>query len=172
MIVGGNTVRQDNPHLTSHQVALHNPLRVVMSRTLELPKEAYLWQVEVAPTLVLTIPGSNPRFQDWLRDRQVEVVELMPLTPMKVMDYLYDRAMLAVLWECGGTLAASAIADGSIQKVLAFIAPKLIGGQTAPSPVGNLGFTQMTEALTLERVCLHTIGPDYLLEGYLSSKGN
>ncbi|MFO5527864.1 MAG: bifunctional diaminohydroxyphosphoribosylaminopyrimidine deaminase/5-amino-6-(5-phosphoribosylamino)uracil reductase RibD, partial [Cuspidothrix sp.] len=43
VIVGGNTVRQDNPYLTSHQVEVHNPLRVVMSRSLNLPEQARLW---------------------------------------------------------------------------------------------------------------------------------
>ena len=169
VIVGGNTVRLDNPRLTSHQPGAHNPLRVVMSRTLDLPAEARLWQVEVAPTLVLTTAGANPDRQQWLRQRGVEVQELMPLTPDKVMAYLYDREMLSVLWECGGMLSASAIADGAIQKVLAFIAPKLIGGQGAPSPVGNLGLTQMTAALNLECVRWRSIGADCLLEGYLPS---
>ena len=170
VIVGGNTVRCDNPRLTSHQPGAHNPLRVVMSRTLDLPDEARLWRVEVAPTLVLTAAGANPERQQWLRQRGVEVQELLPLTPDKVMAYLYDREMLSVLWECGGVLAARAIADRAVQKVLAFIAPKLIGGQGAPSPVGELGLTQMTAALKLERTRWRSIGTDCLLEGYLPSK--
>ena len=44
IIVGGNTVRRDNPHLTSRMAEAANPLRVVLSRTLDLPTEAYLWQ--------------------------------------------------------------------------------------------------------------------------------
>jgi diaminohydroxyphosphoribosylaminopyrimidine deaminase / 5-amino-6-(5-phosphoribosylamino)uracil reductase len=78
---------------------------------------------------------------------------------------------MSVLWECGGTLAAKAIADGSVQKILAFIAPKLIGGQTAPSPVGELGLAQMTAALELERVTWRSIGDDLLVEGYLQGRG-
>lgn len=167
VIVGGNTVRQDNPHLTSHQVANHNPLRVVMSRTLNLPTEAHLWQTEVAPTLVLTETGTRPDFQKMLRQQGVEVVEVDALAPAQVMAYLYERGLLSVLWECGGTLAAKAIADKAVQKVWAFVAPKIIGGNAAPSPVGELGFTMMTEALTLKRVCWRSLGPDLLIEGYL-----
>ena len=72
-----------------------------------------------------------------------------------------------VLWECGGILAANAIAQGAVQKVLAFIAPKIIGGSNAPTPVGDLGFTTMTQALSLERVEMRIVGSDCLLEGYL-----
>ena len=171
IIVGGNTVRQDNPYLTSHHPDAHNPLRIVMSRTLDLPLDAHLWQTADAPTLVLTEVGINPDFQQQLVKREVEVVELMPLTPEKVMAYLYDRQLSSVLWECGGTLAASAIADGAVQKVLAFIAPKIVGGKIAPSPVGDLGLATMTDALTLERVNWRQLGSDYVVEGYLPLKG-
>jgi diaminohydroxyphosphoribosylaminopyrimidine deaminase/5-amino-6-(5-phosphoribosylamino)uracil reductase len=83
------------------------------------------------------------------------------------MTYLYERQLSSVLWECGGTLAASAIADGAVQKIMAFIAPKIVGGRVAPSPVGDLGFATMTDALTLERVSLRQLGSDYVIEGYL-----
>ncbi|MBN3922757.1 bifunctional diaminohydroxyphosphoribosylaminopyrimidine deaminase/5-amino-6-(5-phosphoribosylamino)uracil reductase RibD [Nostoc sp. NMS4] len=172
IIVGGNTVRQDNPYLTSHQLGAHNPLRVVMSRHLDLPENAHLWQTTDAPTLVLTQKGANPDFQELLLKQGVEVVELTSLTPDKAMAYLYERGFCSVLWECGGTLAASAIAQGAIQKVLAFIAPKIIGGSIAPTPVGDLGFTTMTEALSLERVRWRVVGSDCLVEGYFPQKVN
>ena len=167
VIVGGNTVIQDNPYLTSHQEGAHNPLRVVMSRSLNLPESAHLWQTNDAPTLVLTEKEANPDFRHMLQKQGVEVVELTPLTPDKVMMYFYERGFCNVLWECGGTLAASAIAQGAVQKVLAFIAPKIIGGSNAPTPVGDLGFTSMTQALSLERVEVRVVGSDCLVEGYL-----
>jgi len=172
VVVGGNTVRRDNPLLTAHgQVTvpgqeIHNPLRVVMSRSLDLPLDARLWQTDVAPTLVLTEPNVKPEIQKTLRARGVEVIELPALTPAQAMTHLYERGFLSIFWECGGTLAAQAIADGSIQKVLAFIAPKIIGGEKAPSPVGDLGLTQMTEAIELSRVKWEAIGVDLLIEGY------
>ena len=170
VIVGGNTVRLDNPQLTSHQEGRHNPLRVVMSRTLDLPKSSRLWETGDASTLVLTQEGTNAEFREFLGSRGVEVVDLSPLTPASAMAYLYDRSFLSVLWECGGILAASAIADGSVQKILAFIAPKIVGGQGSPSPVGDLGFARMTEAIALERVSWHSVGADCLVEGYLKIK--
>ena len=169
VIVGGNTVRQDNPYLTSHQVEVHNPLRVVMSRSLNLPEQARLWDTHVAPTLVLTEVGSSQPFQKMLRSKGVEVVEFSSLTPEAVMSHLYERGFCSVLWECGGILAASAIAQGAVQKIMAFIAPKIIGGDYAPTPVGDLGLTNMTEALALERVTWRIVGSDCLVEGYLPS---
>jgi diaminohydroxyphosphoribosylaminopyrimidine deaminase/5-amino-6-(5-phosphoribosylamino)uracil reductase len=171
VVVGGNTVRQDNPLLTSRQPV--TPLRVVLSRSLDLPSDAQLWDTSLAPTLVCTNLNANPELQTVLRSRGVEVQEFATLTPAAVMNYLYQRDCLSVLWECGGALAAQAIADGAIQKVLAFIAPKIIGGVAAPSPVGDLGLTQMTAALPVTRSRWHSVGEDLLFEGYLnvSSEG-
>ena len=166
VIVGTNTVCRDNPFLTNHHAGSHNPLRVVMSRSLKLPSEAHLWDVSEAPTLVFTEVGSNPELQKRLLNKGVELVEFDTLTPAKVMAALYQRELLSVLWECGGTLAAPAIASGAVQKILAFIAPKIIGGAGAPSPVGNLGLASMNQALILERVQWRTVGSDLLMEGY------
>lgn len=170
IIVGGNTVKLDNPHLTSHTEGAHNPLRVVMSRSLNLPVEANLWETEPVPTLVLTEPHSNPQFQEFLRTKGVQVLELSPLTPDNVMQYFYERGFCNVLWECGGVLAAEAISQGAVQKVLAFIAPKIIGGSHAPTPVSDLGFTTMNQALPLERIQMRMVGSDCLIEGYLSQE--
>ena len=175
VIVGSNTVRQDNPRLTSHQEPSAdcpnpNPLRIVMSRSLDLPDAAQLWQTQEAATLVLTQGNPNPSLQKQLTHQGVEVVSVPELTPTVTMTYLNQRGLLSVLWECGGTLAARAIAEGTVQKVLAFIAPKIVGGHHAPSPVEDLGLTQMTEALVLERVRWQTMGTNCLAEGYLPLK--
>ena len=138
-----------------------------MTRKLDVPVEAILWDTSIAPTLVVTQMGANPAMQTRLRDRGVQVLELDLLKPSLVMQHLYDRGFLSVLWECGGTLAATAIADGAIQKVLAFIAPKIVGGRIAPSPVGDLGIRSMNDALILERVTWQQIGTDCLVQGYL-----
>jgi len=89
-------------------------------------QEANLWDVSVAPTIVMTQRGARSDFQQKLRARGVEVVEFDFLTPHAVAAYCYDRGFLQCLWECGGTLAAPAIAAGVIHKTLAFIAPKLV----------------------------------------------
>lgn len=168
VIVGGNTVRRDNPRLTTHGLTDHNPLRVVLSRGLDLPWEAHLWDTALAPTVVFTEPGGNRDLQAHLQGLGVEVVVLPQVSPGAVLGPLYDRGHLGLLWECGGTLAAAALAEGAIQKVWAFVAPKIIGGVAAPGPVGELGYTRMDQVLRLDRVSWRSIGVDLLLEGYLT----
>ena len=170
IIIGGNTLRRDDPHLTTHGVAAHTPLRVVMSRSLDLPLNCYLWETKTAPTVVFTQKGNNQQLKSELLSKGVEVVELAALNPPAVLKNLYHRGLSSVLWECGGVLAAQAIATGCVQKVFAFIAPKIIGGVSAPSPVGALGLEKMTEALELEKVKISQFDRDWLIEGYMKNK--
>ncbi|MEM8829003.1 MAG: bifunctional diaminohydroxyphosphoribosylaminopyrimidine deaminase/5-amino-6-(5-phosphoribosylamino)uracil reductase RibD, partial [Cyanobacteria bacterium P01_G01_bin.19] len=161
VIVGGNTVRKDNPNLTTHGVTEHNPLRVIMSRSLDLPDDCNLWNTGIAPTTVFT-ENNNSNLQKKLIDRGVEIITVPSLTPKIVTEQLYQKEISQIFWECGGTLAAKAIADGTIQKVMAFIAPKIIGGIDAPTPIGELNFSKMTEALALEDIEIKTIDSDIL----------
>lgn len=170
VVVGGNTVRRDDPQLTTRRTGGHAPLRVVMSASMDLPEEARLWDVSESRTVVATQRGARRDFQRRLASKGVEVVEFDPLTPRALMERFSGGeagAFLSVLWECGGVLSAPAIAGGVIHKVMAFVAPKVIGGERAPSPVGELGMVKMTDALNLADVCFQQVGGDMLITGYL-----
>ncbi|MGD1941828.1 MAG: bifunctional diaminohydroxyphosphoribosylaminopyrimidine deaminase/5-amino-6-(5-phosphoribosylamino)uracil reductase RibD [Leptolyngbyaceae cyanobacterium] len=169
VIVGGQTVRQDNPHLTSHGQGDRSPLRVVMSRTLDLPEQAHLWDQQIAKTLVFCGADVVSQRQDTLLKQGVEVVALPELEPAHVLSALHQRGLRSVLWECGGQLSARAIAQHGVQKVCAFVAPKIIGGPAAPSPIGELGLTKMSEAIALTDVTIEAIAPDLLIQGYLNA---
>ncbi len=170
IITGGNTVRNDNPHLTTHGATTHSPLRVVMSKTINFPRNAHLWDInDIERTLIFTENGNcDSEFAKYLIDRGVEINELEKLTPRAVMNELGIRGCNNVLWECGGKLAASAISDGMVQKVYAFIAPKIIGGGI--EAIADIGNDRMTEALSLSQTQISSIGNDWLITGYLSPK--
>ncbi|KAL5058634.1 hypothetical protein RYX36_030238 [Vicia faba] len=167
IIVGGNTVRRNNPRLTERHGSGHMPMRIVMSQSLDLPDEANLWDMTEVSTIVVTQRGARKSFQKLLASKGVEVVDFDILNPRNVMEYFHDRGYLSIFWECGGTLAASAISSGVIHKVYAFVAPKIIGGKNAPSPVGDLGMVEMSQALNLIDVSYEQIGPDLLVSGFL-----
>lgn len=90
-------------------------------------QEANLWDVRETPTLVATQVGTKPEFQAYLRDKGVQILELeAPFQPLALAQVLYERGFQRCFWECGGTLAAPAIDQGVLHKVLAFVAPKLV----------------------------------------------
>lgn len=112
---------QPDPRLTVRHGGGRMPVRIVMSQTLNLPDEAHLWDTSEVSTMVVTQRGARRSFQKLLASKGVEVVEFDMLNSQDVMEYFHDRGYLSILWECGGTLAASAISSGVIHKVLFFL---------------------------------------------------
>ncbi len=173
VVTGGNTMRSDNPFLNTHGLSENCPLRVVLSRSCDLPEKANLWQVtDTEKTLIITLPETNPELKQKLRDRQVEILELTDISPLAVMQELGKRGCNQVLWECGGRLAAAAIRENMVQKIYTFIAPKIIGGFTAPSPIDDLGLNLMTEAIKLQNLKFQIIDTDILITGYLDLRAS
>jgi diaminohydroxyphosphoribosylaminopyrimidine deaminase/5-amino-6-(5-phosphoribosylamino)uracil reductase len=140
----------------------------VITKSCDLPEDTNLWKItDNTKTLVVTVPDRNPELKQKLRDRDVEILELEDISPRIVMEELGKRGCNTVLWECGGRLSAEAIKAQMVQKVYAFIAPKLIGGFAAPSPIDDLGLDFMTNAINLFRPKFQQIGTDFLISGYL-----
>ncbi|KAJ0014574.1 hypothetical protein Pint_21261 [Pistacia integerrima] len=151
-----------DPRLTARHGGGHMPMRIVLTQSLNLPEKANLWDVSDVSTIVVTQRGARRDFQKFLASEGVEVVEFDILNPRDVMEYFHDRGYLSILWECGGKLAASAISSGVIHKVFAFVAPKIIGGKNAPTPVGELGMVEMSQALDLTDVCYEQVWCGFL----------
>jgi diaminohydroxyphosphoribosylaminopyrimidine deaminase/5-amino-6-(5-phosphoribosylamino)uracil reductase len=145
VIVGGGTVRADDPLLTSRGRRRPEPLRVVLSRSLNLPPTARLWDQSDAPTLVAHGVAAPPRARFQLDERGVERLLLPICTPGALLEALARRGCNQVLWECGPELAAAALHDGGVQQIAAVIAPRILGGTPARTAVGDLGFTALSQ---------------------------
>lgn len=171
IVVGGGTLRMDDPRLTirdGRETGKVSPLRVVMTRGLDLPVSARAWEGKGAVVLANASHG-RPAVAAELRARGVVVEEVAGLTPDDAMKYLAERECLQVMWECGGGLAAEAIRCGAVQRVHAFVAPKIIGGKPGATPVGEGAVNGgMTEALVLKRRTVERFdNGDVLISGHL-----
>jgi len=162
VIVGGGTVRADNPLLTSRGLRDSDPLRVVLSRSLDLPTSAQLWDQTAAPTLVAHGPEAPPQACAALDQRGVPRLELPRCSPQLLLEALAARGCNQVLWECGAELAAAAVRDGCVQEVAAVIAPKLMGGEPARTPLGELGYAAMADVPSWQALPPQALGPDLL----------
>jgi diaminohydroxyphosphoribosylaminopyrimidine deaminase/5-amino-6-(5-phosphoribosylamino)uracil reductase len=123
VVVGGGTVRADDPLLTSRGRRSPEPLRVVLSHSLDLPDQAQLWDTAMAPTLVAYGPEADPN----RLPSGPEHLLLGVCDPRHLMTALAARGCNQVLWECGPELAAAAIRQGCVQEIAAVVAPKLMG---------------------------------------------
>jgi diaminohydroxyphosphoribosylaminopyrimidine deaminase/5-amino-6-(5-phosphoribosylamino)uracil reductase len=162
VIVGGGTVRTDDPLLTSRGRRDPEPLRVVLSRGLDLPEQARLWDPAEAPTLVAHGPEASPAARERVDAFGVERLELASCEPPLLLEALARRGCNQVLWECGPELAAAALRQGCVQEVVAVIAPKLLGGEPASTPLGNLALTKVDMALPWRGGVPFPLGADLL----------
>lgn len=169
IMVGVNTVEQDDPLLTCRMEGGRNPLRIICDSTLRTPLDSRIIQsASEIPTLLATCCEDSDRAQRYealgcrillcsARDGRVDLPALMRALGAMQID--------SVLLEGGAELAWSALRDGVVQRVQAYIAPKLFGGSSAKTPVGGTGFAAPDQAIQLKHTQLKQLGEDYLIEG-------
>ena len=171
--VGVNTVLRDDPQLTVRDAEGKpvecQPLRVIFDGTARTPPNARLLK-EPGHTLIAVTEAPVERTQS-LEDAGAEVLQLPTsdgrnVDPRALFEELGNRGLLSILVEGGGTLLGSLFDAHLVDKIAAFIAPVIIGGQNAPSAVGGNGVTNMTESLRLQRVRVEQLGEDLLVIGY------
>ncbi len=167
IIIGGNTLRKDNPLLTTRGFKNPEPLRVVLTKTLDLPEKSNLWNCDVAKTLV--IYDSSTANEKFLTNipKCVEVVKVSSDSPELISKLLAKRGCNKVLWECGPKLATSAIQSGCINEIISFIAPKILGGEISNNPFGDFEFTEMHEIIKLSEYQISFIGNDICVKSSL-----
>ena len=167
IIVGGNTLRKDNPLLTTRGKKYPEPLRVVFTRTLNLPRERNLWNCEVAKTLVVYNESTaNEKYLNNLPSC-VEFAKVSSDNPKLLSQLLANRGLNKILWECGPNLATSAIKSGCIQETIAFIAPKILGGDSSMTPFADFNFEDMNEVKILNKGSIQMLNEDFLIKNYL-----
>ena len=160
IVIGGNTLRKDNPLLTTRGLKNPEPLRVIFTKSLDLPSKSNLWDCNKAKTIVI-YDSSTANERNLSRIPQcVEVEEVPSDNPELISKILAKRGCNKVLWECGPKLATSAIKSNCIQEIITFIAPKIIGGENCMSPLEDFEFREMHEIFKLSDSQVSLIGND------------
>ena len=163
----------DDPQLTSRLPGGKNPLRIIVDSTLRIPLEAKVLQdQDVAKTLIATTEWADRNKAALLEAAGIELLTVPTKdgrTDLKaLMKVLGERGIDSILLEGGATLNFAALQAGIVDKVQVYIAPKLIGGETAKTPVGGEGIEKLSQAFSVIELKASTVGEDILLEGYLS----
>ncbi len=178
VMTGVNTVLIDNPRLTSRcggrgGEAKKQPLRVIVDSKGRTPLGA---QIFSEPGEVLLALGRLAKSEEKATFTQTgaELVEL-PSAGGRVdleglLKVLGEREITSVLVESGGTLLGSLFDNGLVDKVIAFIAPIIIGGKEAKTAVTGKGVDKVADSLKLERVSVEKIGDDLMVSGYIKEK--
>jgi diaminohydroxyphosphoribosylaminopyrimidine deaminase/5-amino-6-(5-phosphoribosylamino)uracil reductase len=166
VLVGAGTARADDPRLTTRLPGGrgHDPVRVVLDTDLSLPADLALFRLRSpAPTVVAHASRRTRRLGarvELLRCRRGRGgVDLRDL-----LAKLAERGVTHLLVEGGARVHARFLAEGLVDRVLVFVAPKLAGGDGIPMVAGP-GPARMADALRLEEVQVERVGEDVLVQG-------
>jgi diaminohydroxyphosphoribosylaminopyrimidine deaminase/5-amino-6-(5-phosphoribosylamino)uracil reductase len=178
IMVGINTIVADNPHLTAKGcggrggIGKMQPLRLVVDSKGRVPLNAHIFEPPGEVMLAVAAPFDSEKKRKLVqagaevlelpaREGSVDIVELLKL--------LGRREIVTILVEGGGKLLGSLFDSRSVDKVLAFISPIILGGCEAVSVGGN-GVDNIARALCLSRVNIKSLGNDVLVTGYAENR--
>lgn len=170
IMVGINTVIEDNPMLTARVDGGKNPIRIVVDSSLRIDINANVVQDKSAKTIIATTDKAD---KDKILKLQAQDVDVIVVDKdkndkvdiEKLLDILGQQNICSILVEGGATLSGSFVAKKLVDKVYFFIAPKIVGGKEAKTPVAGTGILNLQEALALKDIQIEKLEEDILIIG-------
>lgn len=176
ILVGRGTVARDNPSLTTRLGDRdgQDPVRIVLDSHGRTSTDTRIFNPESSAGVIIAVtPDAPTQNTNALEKAGAEVITVPEahgrVCFRRLMEILGAREVTSVLIEGGGEVNAAAVAAGVVDKVMCFVAPKLIGGRNAPGPIGGEGGSSLTDVPHLQRMRVTSIqdSDDFLIEGYL-----
>ncbi|MBI4335013.1 MAG: bifunctional diaminohydroxyphosphoribosylaminopyrimidine deaminase/5-amino-6-(5-phosphoribosylamino)uracil reductase RibD [Chloroflexi bacterium] len=176
IMVGVNTILLDNPHLTARisgdgGTVSKKPVRVVVDSNGRTPLDAQIFQ-EHGTTCLAVSENLDPEKASAFVRQGASLIRAPAfagfLDLRAVLVELGKREVTSVLVEGGGTLLGSFFDHGLVDKVVAFIAPIIVGGKAQGSVIGGVGVDTVQQAKHLQKVKITMFGDDVLITGYLN----
>jgi diaminohydroxyphosphoribosylaminopyrimidine deaminase/5-amino-6-(5-phosphoribosylamino)uracil reductase len=168
IMVGIGSVLADDPLLTCRMPGGRNPVRIVCDTNLRIPLDAQIVKTAGLSDVIFATAAAEGEKAQLLRERGVQVIPVSKksghLDLNELMKILGGKQIDSVFLEGGAALHAAALESGIVNKVQAYIAPKIFGGENAKSAVGGIGMDEPDEAYRLSDRRLTLLGEDMLLE--------
>ncbi len=163
------TVKADNPQLTCRVSGYKNPVRIIIDPRLETRPDA---QVAACPPETIIVASKNTLCGSDLSAFQEKGISFMDfegetLDLHWLLGELGKRALTSVLVEGGSSLSSYSLEAGIVDKVMFFIAPKIMGGRDSFPAVGGKSFRNLKDAFRLRDMKTRQVGEDILIEGYI-----
>ncbi len=163
ILVGVNTVIKDNPSLTTRlETGGKNPIRVILDSKLRAPLEAGIFNDKAAETIIVTGIDAGPERERQFLERGIEIIKLdtVKVGIKDMLKKLGKRGITSLYVEGGAEVHGSFLKEEAFQRVITYIAPKLIGGKNAPAAYGGEGIPRLEDTVPLEIVDVKQIGQD------------
>ena len=168
VMVGIGTILADDPELTVRGIrGSKNPTRIIIDSHARTPADAHALSKD-APTIIATLRNIPEDMMDALSTAGAKILRIPDsngrIDLRNLMGELGKMEINNIILECGGELAASMLEEKLIDRGLIFIAPKIIGGEKAKTPVEGEGIELMAQALNVTKPKIRRFGDDLALE--------
>jgi len=173
VMVGIGTILKDNPSLDCRINGGRNPYRIVLDSRLRIPLNSKVLGHGDRKTIVVTTKGAWGKISkiEATGSRVIIVSEKGGRVDMGgLMDELGRMGIMSVMIEGGSSIAASALSEGIVDKVMFFIAPVIIGGIDAIPSVGGRSPLSLKDSIRIKRIRIKRVGEDILFEGYITDQ--
>lgn len=165
------TILKDNPLFTSRISGGKDPVRVIIDPEIKIPLNYHVYNPPPYTVAVVHEKKLNDNKIKYLKQRGIEV---LPFSSEKVdlkwlMEELAKREITSIMIEGGSSLNFYALWSGIVDKLMIFIAPKIIGGKNSYPCVGGDLYKNLEEAFQIKDLKIRKIDTDLLIEGYVEN---
>lgn len=171
LVVGIGTVKADNPSLDCRIRGGRNPYRIIVDSRLDISLNSKVLKHDDGKTVIAATEKADKIKLDTLARRGTRVLIIREKTGKvdlnRLMTELAKLDITSVMIEGGSSIAASALSDRIVDKVMFFAAPKIIGGVDAIPSIGGESPALLKNAVKLKDMQVTTLGGDILIEGYI-----
>ena len=168
IMIGIGTVLVDDPMLNCRIEEGVDPVRVICDSRLRIPLESRIVQTAKEIPVIVAYAEGDPAKEKALEEAGVELLRVDDRGKVdfsELLRELGEKKIDSVLIEGGGTFHGTVLKSGMVNRIYCYMAPKLIGGKEAKSPVEGDGFSYMREALEVTGTEIIKLGEDICITG-------
>ncbi len=180
IIVGVNTVKKDNPRLTTRRGDIKDadPARVVLDTHLTIPENATILQIKSdSATIVITGAGDSDAVKIEKQSRLEQMGVMVLQSPLQngqlawepLMARLGGMGITSLMIEGGSRVIGSALRAGIVDKIVFFYAPKILGGDDGYPVTKGQGPNSIEQSLRIKDMQVRKFGQDIMVEGYVDN---
>ena len=175
IMIGINTVKQDDPSLTTRLNDLkgHDPFRIILDTHLAISENAKVLRLNSASdTIIVTGNSISEKKKTQIENKRIRIIK----SPVKdglidldsLMDRLGDFNITSVLIEGGSRVIAKALDEKIVDKIIFFYAPKIMGGDDGVPVCKGQGPDLMKDCIPVKDINVRRFGDDVMIEGYIT----
>lgn len=177
IMIGINTVKQDDPSLTTRLNDLkgHDPFRIILDTHLAISENAKVLRLNSASdTIIVTGNSISEKKKAQIENKRIRIIK----SPVKdglidldsLMDRLGDFGITSVLIEGGSRVIAKALDEKIVDKIIFFYAPKIMGGDDGVPVCKGQGPDLMNDCIPVKDINVRRFGDDVMIEGYINRR--